>query len=49
MNIFKYEFNSYTKSMITWIISMGLIVIWFMAFYPTFGADVEAKVAADRI
>lgn len=41
MNIFNYEFKMYRKSIITWVISIGAILLLYMAFYPSFGADVE--------
>ena len=40
MNIFKYEFKTYIKSIIIWSISMSLLLLIFMAFYPTFSKDV---------
>lgn len=41
MNIFKYEFKMYRKSIMTWVISISAILLMYMAFYPAFGADVE--------
>jgi len=41
MNIFRYEFKMYRKSIITWALSIAAILIMYMAFYPSFGADVE--------
>lgn len=42
MIIFLYEFKMYRKSMVTWVLSIGIILLMYMAFYPAFGADAEA-------
>lgn len=42
MNIFIYEFKSYRKSIVIWAMSLAALLIMYMAFYPAFGADVEA-------
>lgn len=42
MNIFIYEFKMYRKSIIIWGTSIAAILLMYMAFYPSFGADVEA-------
>lgn len=41
MNIFKYEFGMYRKSILVWTLSIGALIVMFMAFYPTFGKDAE--------
>ena len=38
-NIFKYEFKMYAKSIIIWAISIILLLVIFMAFYPAFSKD----------
>lgn len=40
-NIFKYEFKMYAKSIIIWAISIILLLVIFMAFYPAFSSDVS--------
>lgn len=40
MNIYRYELKKYVKSIITWSISIFLLVIMFMVFYPSFSGDV---------
>lgn len=39
MNIFKYEFKMYIKSIIIWSLSISGLFVMFMSFYPTFGSD----------
>ncbi|GAB6109110.1 ABC transporter permease subunit [Fusibacter bizertensis] len=40
LNIFKYEFKMYLKSILIWSITFVTITVLLMAFYPTFGNDV---------
>ncbi len=40
MNIFKYEFSMYKKSIITWSVSILLFWVMYMAFYPAFGENI---------
>lgn len=42
MNIFIYEFKTYIKSILIWVISITTLTIAFMAFYPSFGEDTAA-------
>lgn len=39
MNIFKYEFNTYSKSILIWGLSIAMITIFFFAIFPTFAKD----------
>lgn len=39
MNIFKYEFKMYGKSIIIWSLSIMTLLTMFMSLYPSFGAD----------
>lgn len=41
MNIFKYELKMYRSSILVWSLSIAGLMILFMAFYPSFGADAE--------
>lgn len=41
MNIFKYEFKTYIKSILVWSINIMSFLIIFMMFYPAFGRDSE--------
>ncbi|MBI9013739.1 MAG: ABC transporter permease subunit [Clostridiales bacterium] len=41
MNIFRYEFRMYRKSILIWSLSMAAILIVFMALYPTFARDTK--------
>jgi len=38
-NVFKYEFKMYTKSILIWVSNILLLLVIFMAFYPTFSED----------
>lgn len=40
LNIFKYEFKKYLKSILVWSLTFITVTILLMAFYPTFGNDV---------
>ncbi|MDH8678450.1 ABC transporter permease subunit [Fusibacter bizertensis] len=40
LNIFKYEFKMYQKSILVWSITFITVTILLMAFYPSFGSDV---------
>lgn len=39
MNIFKYEFKMYTKSILVWGVSVIGVILMMMSIYPTFGSD----------
>lgn len=39
MNIFRYEFKGYIRSIVLWSVGIFAIMIMFMAFYPSFGKD----------
>lgn len=41
MNIFLHELKVYRKSMIIWSLSLLVIVVLFMSFYPSFAKDSE--------
>jgi ABC-2 type transport system permease protein len=41
MNIFKYEFNMKIRSVITWSLSVGLLIFIFLSIYPSIAADTE--------
>ncbi|MEN8908058.1 MAG: ABC transporter permease subunit [Clostridiales bacterium] len=41
LNIFKYEFKMYQKSILLWMISIVGLLFAMMAFYPSFGNDSE--------
>ncbi|WP_066071806.1 ABC transporter permease [Neobacillus soli] len=41
MNIFLHELKAYRKSLIIWSLSLLLIVVLFMSFYPSFAKDSE--------
>jgi len=41
MNIFKYEFKTYRKSILVWSLSIAAILFVMMALYPTFAKDAE--------
>lgn len=41
MNIFLHELNAYRKSTIIWSISLILIIVLFLSFYPSFAKDAE--------
>ncbi|HEY2421828.1 MAG TPA: ABC transporter permease subunit, partial [Neobacillus sp.] len=41
MNIFFHELKAYRKSTIIWSISLMLIVVLFLSFYPSFTKDME--------
>ncbi len=40
MNIFRYEFKMYFKSIVIWSVSIAAIAFMMMSFFPTFGSDV---------
>lgn len=39
INIFKYEFQTYYKSIFIWVIAIGAASFIMLSFFPTFGAD----------
>jgi len=39
MNIFKYEFKMYSKSILVWAISIIGVILIMMSIYPTFGSN----------
>ncbi len=39
MNIFKHEFSIKLKSVLTWSVSIAVLIFVFMALYPSFAAD----------
>lgn len=39
LNIFKYEFKTYYKSILIWVISIAAITFIMFSLFPTFGAD----------
>jgi ABC-2 type transport system permease protein len=41
MNIFLHELRAYRKSTIIWSLSLMIIVVLFMSFYPSFSEDAE--------
>ncbi|MEH7504514.1 ABC transporter permease subunit [Neobacillus drentensis] len=41
MNIFFHELKAYRKSTIIWSVSLVLIIVLFMSFYPAFAKDAE--------
>ena len=41
MNIFLHELKANRKSTIIWSISLIMIVVLFMSFYPSFAKDAE--------
>jgi ABC-2 type transport system permease protein len=41
MNLFLRELKAYRRSAITWAVSLGGIVLVFMALYPAFSSDIE--------
>lgn len=41
MNIFLYEFKAHIKSMLIWTISMCLIMVLFLSFYPMFTKSLD--------
>jgi ABC-2 type transport system permease protein len=41
MNIFFHELKAYRKSTMIWAISLMLIVVLFLSFYPSFAQDAE--------
>lgn len=40
-NIFKFEFKTLLKSVLIWVVSASLLIFMLMAFYPTFGKDMD--------
>jgi ABC-2 type transport system permease protein len=42
VNLFLRELRAYRKSTLTWIASLSVLVVVFMAMYPAFSQDVEA-------
>ncbi len=41
MNIYKHEFKMKIKSVITWSLSLGILIFVFMSLYPSFAEDTE--------
>lgn len=41
MNIFFHELKAYRKSTIIWSVSLVMIIVLFMSFYPSFAKDAE--------
>ena len=41
MNIFRYEFKTYIKSILVWVLSISALTALFMGFYPSFAQDTE--------
>lgn len=41
MNIFLHELRAYRKSTMIWTISLVMIIVLFMSFYPSFAKDAE--------
>jgi ABC-2 type transport system permease protein len=41
MNIFFHEWKAYWKSTLIWSISLVMIIVLFMSFYPSFAKDAE--------
>ncbi|EKN69257.1 ABC transporter permease [Neobacillus bataviensis LMG 21833] len=41
MNIFLHELKAYRKSTVIWSISLVLIIVLFMSFYPSFAKDAD--------
>lgn len=42
MNVFLRELRAYRRSMLIWIASLSMLVVFFMGLYPAFSQDVEA-------
>jgi len=41
MNIFKHEFKTHLKSVITWSLSISFLIFFVMALFPTFASETE--------
>ena len=42
MNIFRFEFKGYMRSVLLWAVAIGSLLVMFMAFFPGFSADQAA-------